>query len=78
LVLHAASNKSGNKVNIRINNRDIISDFELQSQGWEKHVANQSIPVRLEKGLHTLRIITYRQTSGIDLSQITMRLQSVP
>ncbi len=78
LVLHAASDKHGNKLNIRINNSDVISDYELQNQGLDKQVENRAIPVRLEKGLQTLRIITQRKTSDVDLSQITIRLKKLP
>ena len=73
LVLHAASGKIGNQLNIGINDRNVISGFELQAQGLDKQVENQVIPVRLETGLHTLRITTQRETSRFDLSLITFR-----
>jgi hypothetical protein len=78
LVLNAASDKAGNQLDIAVDGQSIQTGFELQANGWDKPIDNHPISLKLEKGFHTLRITTRRETTGFDLSTVTFRSISSP
>jgi hypothetical protein len=70
LVLNAASDKPGNKLDIAVDGKPIQTGFELEAKGWDISVSNRPIPLMLEKGFHTIRITTRKESSGFDMTTI--------
>lgn len=75
LILEVASAKPGNQLAIAVNGQIQHEFLELPARGWETPVASQPVAVRLDSGFNVLRLTTRAESSGFDLSTVTMRTQ---
>ena len=73
LTIRAEAGRAGNAISVGLNNRVIDPAFELKATGWDTPQDNTAIPLRLKKGLNTIRFSTIRETSGFGLTSLTIR-----
>ena len=73
LILRAEASRPGNVITIGLNNQVVVPGFELKATGWDTPEDNSPIPIRLEKGLNTIRISTTKESSGFGLTALTVR-----
>lgn len=70
--MRAEAGRAGNAIWIGLNNRVIAPAFELKATGWDTPQDNTAIPIRLKKGLNTIRISTTRKPAGSGLTALTI------
>jgi hypothetical protein len=73
LVINAEAEKAGNKINVAVNGKAMISGFEMAVTGLGTLADNRPITLNLVKGFNTLRLTTQAETSGYALSTLTIR-----
>ncbi len=73
LVITAAAARSGNQIDVLLNNQTVAAAFELGGNSLSTPLDNASIPVTLPRGFSTLRIRTKAENGGFVLSRFTLR-----
>ncbi len=73
LILHTEAGASGNSINLEVNSTLVAPAFELVKTGWGNPADNTPITVKLRQGFNTLRLTTKTESSGFNISSLSLR-----
>lgn len=73
LVITASAARSGNQIDVLLNNQTVTAAFELSGNSLSTPRDNAAIPITVPRGFSTLRIKTKAENGGFWLSKFTLR-----
>jgi hypothetical protein len=73
LVIRAAADRPGNKINVAVNSKLVKSGLEFAATGWGKPTDNSPVKLDLAKGFNTLRLTTTAANLGFSISNLTIQ-----